>query len=68
MTCDSPPPTNDLTVTSWHKSSYSGAVDNCVELGSLTNGRQAIRDSKDTRGPILAFSRNAWGAFVDSLK
>lgn len=70
MTRATAPTSNDdkLTCTSWHKSSYSGGNNNCVELATLSNGRQAIRDSKDARGPVLAFDRDSWGAFIESLK
>jgi len=37
----------------WRKSSYSGAVGNCVELAVLAGGRLAIRNSRDPEGPAL---------------
>lgn len=35
---------------SWRTSSYSGAVGNCVEVGSTL---RRIRDSKNRTGPVL---------------
>jgi hypothetical protein len=49
---------------SWRKSSYSddqgGA---CVEVAACP-GTVHVRDSKDKSGPQLAFTPNAWAAFV----
>lgn len=38
----------------WRKSSYSGAVGNCVELAYLG----AVRDSKNPTGPALPVQLN----------
>ncbi|HMH94802.1 MAG TPA: DUF397 domain-containing protein [Streptosporangiaceae bacterium] len=51
----------------WHKSSYSGAQNNCVEVAPLREGA-AVRDSKDSEGPVLRFSADAWRAFLGALK
>ncbi|WP_440100216.1 DUF397 domain-containing protein [Streptosporangium sp. H16] len=48
----------------WRKSSLSGSGDNCVEVAALPGGSQAVRDSKDTGGPILKFSSGEWTAFA----
>jgi hypothetical protein len=55
--------TVDLSGARWRKSSYSGGEgggnDNCVEVafgGELT----AVRDSKNTYGPVLAFPARSW--------
>jgi hypothetical protein len=48
----------------WTKSSYSGGNGACVEVKSPTAQEVAVRDSKDPQGPSLAFSPNAWTAFV----
>lgn len=51
----------------WRKSSYSnGAGGNCVEVAGLAD-RMAVRDSKDRSGPVLAFGRSDWTAFLASL-
>ena len=54
----------DLAQLDWFKSSYSG--DNggdCVEVASAP-GRVHVRDSKEPEGPALAFTPEAWTAFV----
>jgi hypothetical protein len=48
----------------WRKSSFSG--DNggeCVEVATCP-GTVHVRDSKDPQGPALAFTPEAWTAFV----
>jgi hypothetical protein len=46
------------------QSSHSGGTSgDCVEIASLP-GAVAVRDSKNPRGPKLAFSRAAWNAFT----
>lgn len=48
----------------WAKSSYSGSSgDNCVEIAA-TPKFVHVRDSKDPDGPALAFTPEAWRAFV----
>jgi hypothetical protein len=57
---------NNLT---WIKSSYSsGSGDNCVEVAALPEGGFAVRDSQDTKGPVLDFNANEWRAFVRDVK
>jgi Domain of unknown function (DUF397) len=52
----------------WRKSTYSnGSGGNCVEVADLPDGR-AVRDSKHPHGPTLAFTRDQWRAFVQSIK
>ena len=48
----------------WRKSSYSGGTDgsNCVEVAFAQVVR--VRDSKNTAGPELTFSVEAWRAFT----
>ncbi|QMU67933.1 DUF397 domain-containing protein [Streptacidiphilus sp. P02-A3a] len=57
--------TPDFTSAEWHKSSHSG--DNggqCVEV-AFHAGVVGVRDSKaQGQGPILAFTRAGWDAFV----
>jgi hypothetical protein len=58
----------DVTSAAWRKSSYSGDNGgNCVEVGAA-GPAVAVRDSKDTEGPRLAFAADAWTAFADHLK
>ncbi|CAM5489222.1 DUF397 domain-containing protein [Streptomyces viridifaciens] len=52
------------TNLTWVKSSYSGTEGgNCVEVASSPSAVH-VRDSKDKAGPTLAFSPEAWSAFV----
>lgn len=48
----------------YRKSSYSLQEGNCVEVASTVIGGRSIRDSKDTHGPHLTFTRGAWQAFL----
>ena len=52
---------------SWRKSTYSnGQTDGaCVEVSLAQDA--LVRDSKATRGDVLAFSIQAWRAFVVSV-
>lgn len=43
---------DDLPGIAWRKSSYSGAVGNCVEL-SWIEERGGVRNSRDPHGPVL---------------
>ena len=51
----------------WHKSSYSSASGQCVEVASVA-GAVVVRDSKNLAGPELVFTRQAWAAFVEGVK
>ena len=51
----------------WHKSSYSSASGQCVEVASVA-GAVVVRDSKHPAGPELVFTRQAWVAFVEGVK
>ena len=48
----------------WTKSSFSGTNGDCVEMAALSDGRRAVRDSKDQDGPALCFTPQEWSAFV----
>ncbi|MGY0062003.1 DUF397 domain-containing protein [Streptomyces sp. LZ34] len=59
---------SELDRAMWHKSSYSGTANNCVERGILPTGRQAVRDTKDRARGALRFEPSAWQAFVDAVR
>ncbi|MFC9426182.1 MULTISPECIES: DUF397 domain-containing protein [unclassified Streptomyces] len=48
----------------WRASSYSGGQGNCVEVAGNLPLVVPVRDSKRPAGPVLGFSRTAWGTFV----
>jgi Domain of unknown function (DUF397) len=50
----------------WRKSTRSG-TSNCVEVAFLDR-HVVIRDSKDRRGPVLAFTVAEWHAFLDGIR
>ncbi|MDM4718355.1 DUF397 domain-containing protein [Micromonospora sp. WMMA1363] len=50
----------------WRISSRSVGNGNCVEVARV-DGRIAVRDSKDRRGPVLAFPLPAWRTFVSGI-
>ncbi|RDG34196.1 DUF397 domain-containing protein [Streptomyces corynorhini] len=52
----------------WHKSTYSGSDNGCVERGQLRSGRQAVRDTKDRERGAAVFGPASWQAFVDALR
>ena len=52
----------------WKKSSFSFANGDCVEVTNLPDGQIGVRDSKDTRGPVLRFTASEWRAFVGGVR
>jgi hypothetical protein len=57
-----------VEVGAWRKSSYSSnGGGECVEAGHIP-GAVLIRDTKNRDGGTLAFSADAWSAFVASLR
>ncbi|WP_405105595.1 DUF397 domain-containing protein [Micromonospora sp. NBC_01405] len=58
----------DLTDAVWRKSTRSNNGGDCVEVADNIPGVVGLRDSKDPSGPVLAYSRIAWDAFVQDVK
>ncbi|GDY30011.1 DUF397 domain-containing protein [Gandjariella thermophila] len=57
----------DLSRAVWRRSSRSQAGGgNCVEVAWLPK-LVAVRDSKNTAGPVLVFSPAAWTAFIGAF-
>jgi Domain of unknown function (DUF397) len=48
---------------SWRKSSFTGSSGNCVEVGWHCEA-VAVRDSKQSDGPMLDFPAAQWHAFL----
>ena len=57
-----------LAQASWRRSSYSGGSGNCVEVAGDLPGAVGVRDSKDPRGQVLAFTTAAWRAFAGQVQ
>jgi hypothetical protein len=59
----------DLNGLRWRKSSFSGGEgggnDNCVEVALA--GSAAVRDSKNTAGPILVLPAATWRALLVAM-
>jgi hypothetical protein len=49
--------------TRWHKSSYSGTNNNCVEVRTGT-GPVGVRDTKDQDCGQLVVAPSSWAAFL----
>lgn len=56
-----------LAGAAWRTSSRSNNTGACVEVARLAGGGWAVRDSKDSRGPILIFTTAEWTAFVGGV-
>lgn len=53
--------------TNWRKSRFSQDVGSaCVEVAFAESGA-AVRDSKNTAGPMLTLSTRAWHCFVADM-
>lgn len=52
----------------WHKSTYSGTNNACVEHGLLRTGRQAVRDTKDRERGAAVFQPESWQTFVNAVR
>jgi Domain of unknown function (DUF397) len=52
----------------WIKSSLSFSNSNCVEVASLPAGEIGVRDSKDSKGPVLRFTSDKWHAFLGGVR
>ncbi|MER5457650.1 DUF397 domain-containing protein [Micromonospora sp. NPDC002389] len=58
----------ELTGARWRKTTRSGPDGgNCVEVADNLSGVVAVRDSKDSAGPVLVFGPDSWRAFVAQL-
>ncbi len=59
-------PQGNCVEVAWRKSSFSSEpAGNCVEVAFVPT-QVAVRDSKNTTGPTLAFDPRAWRVFTKS--
>lgn len=49
----------------WHKSTYSAAADNCVEV--MEAERVLIRDTQNRELGQLGFAAGEWAALIEAL-
>jgi len=60
---------NCVEVGVWNKSTRSNPSGNCVEATMTETDEVLVRDTKQNgNGPILAFTRDEWIAFVGGVK
>ena len=52
-------------MTDWHKSSYSGGNNECIEIREHQAGAD-VRDTQNRELGHLSFTREEWGAFIGS--
>jgi hypothetical protein len=61
----------DMTTLRWRKSSFSGGEgggnDSCVEI-AFAGEAAAVRDSKNTGGPVLVLPASAWSALLAATR
>jgi Domain of unknown function (DUF397) len=51
----------------WVKSSLSFSNGGCVEVASLPDGGVGVRNSRDSKGPVLHFTPNEWHCFLGGV-
>jgi len=61
----------ETNIAAWRTSSQSAdAGGHCVEVGMIEDGsgRVAVRHSHDPEGPMIAYTREEWIAFVNGVR
>ena len=59
---------NATPAVRWRKSRRSNSQGACVELGSLVDGRVAVRNSRHPDGPALLYTRADIQALIEGVK
>jgi hypothetical protein len=59
--------TNDNAAVWRRASKCDNSSGNCVEVADL-GGATAVRDSKDTDGAVLVYTRAEWAAFLEGVR
>lgn len=59
---------NDPRKMRWIKASASTGNGACVETVSVRQDEILVRNSRDPEGPILAFTKAEWVAFIAGAK
>ena len=57
----------DVSRAVWRKSCHSGQNGDCAEVAAASS-TVAVRDSKDRRGGLLAFTPGRWKEFTRQAK
>jgi Domain of unknown function (DUF397) len=68
MPVDNGIPADRLPAVRWRKSSASNPSGCCVEIAELPGQQVAVRNSRDTSGPALVYSREAIAAFLREVR
>lgn len=55
---------NELARATWRTATYTQGNGSCVEVGSLSGGRVAVRDTKDRGGAAIVMTADVWQAFL----
>ncbi|MFV2197461.1 DUF397 domain-containing protein [Nocardiopsis sp. LOL_012] len=53
-------------MSDWHKSSYSGGSNECVEVREHSTGAD-VRDTQNRESGHLTFNGSEWRAFLNTL-
>ena len=54
-------------MTDWHKSTYSGGNNECVEAREYSFGAD-IRDTRNRPLGHLTFDRSEWNSFIEAIQ
>ncbi len=59
---------NESSRARWIKATASNGNGACVETASVKEGEILVRNSRDPEGPVLAFTKAEWVAFIAGAK